>query len=109
MATSGAVEERSAPARLRQDASHRQFHLVLVDDLSRLARSTLLVLLLLEELRFEGVRVVSVTDGLQPACCSWHEGLVERESAAAYGFPSAEGAMSSTPLSAFMSTGFTMW
>jgi len=52
---------------------------------------------------------VSVTDGLQPACCSWHEGPVERESAAAYGFPFGEGAMSSTSLSAFMSTGFTMW
>jgi hypothetical protein len=26
-----------------------------------------------------------------------------------YGFPLGEGAMSSTSLSAFMSTGFTMW
>jgi DNA invertase Pin-like site-specific DNA recombinase len=35
-----------------------------VDDLSRLARNTLLLLSTLEELRFNGVRVISVADGL---------------------------------------------
>jgi hypothetical protein len=36
---------------------------VFVDDLSRLARDNLLILLLLRELRFGGVRVISVADG----------------------------------------------
>jgi DNA invertase Pin-like site-specific DNA recombinase len=40
------------------------FNTVLVDDLSRLARNTLLLLTVLEELRFYGVRVVSVAEGL---------------------------------------------
>ena len=38
-----------------------------------------------------------------------YKGPVERESAVAYGFPPGEGARRSTSLSAFMSTGLTMW
>jgi DNA invertase Pin-like site-specific DNA recombinase len=45
-------------------AQGRQFDLVLVDDLSRLARDNYLMLSVLAELHFEGVRVVSVADGL---------------------------------------------
>lgn len=63
-AASGAREDRPALAVLRRAAEQKLFDVVLVDDLSRLARSTLLLLLLLEELRFEGVRVISVADGL---------------------------------------------
>jgi hypothetical protein len=37
---------------------------VLVDDLSRLARDNYLMLSVVAELHFEGVRVVSVADGL---------------------------------------------
>jgi DNA invertase Pin-like site-specific DNA recombinase len=50
--------------RLREAARLGKFEVVFVGDLSRLVRSTLLLLTLIEELRFEGVRVISVADGL---------------------------------------------
>ena len=49
---------------LLQAAERHEFEVVLIDDLSRLARNTLLMLSVLEELRFNGVRVLSVADGL---------------------------------------------
>jgi site-specific DNA recombinase len=64
VAASGAREDRAGLAALRRAASERVFDVALVDDLSRLARNTLLLLSVLEELRFHGVRVVSVADGL---------------------------------------------
>src|SRR4051812_47567434 len=63
-ASSGAKEDRPGLNALRAAAPERVFEVVLVDDLSRLARNTLLLLTTLEELRFHGVRVVSVADGL---------------------------------------------
>ena len=63
-AASGAREDRPGLAALRAAAVNGDFQVVLVDDLSRLARNTLLLLSVLEELRFSGVRVVSVADGL---------------------------------------------
>lgn len=42
----------------------KKFDVVLVDDLSRLARDNYLMLSLMAELHFNGVRVVSVADGL---------------------------------------------
>ena len=63
-AASGAKEDRPGLNALRAAAPHDAFEVVLVDDLSRLARNTLLLLTTLEELRFHGVRVVSVADGL---------------------------------------------
>ena len=63
-AASGAREDRPGLAALRSAAVDGDFQVVLVDDLSRLARNTLLLLSVLEELRFNGVRVVSVADGL---------------------------------------------
>ena len=63
-AASGAREVRCGLAALRAAAAEGAFEAVLVDDLSRLARNTLLLLSVLEELRFHGVRVVSVADGL---------------------------------------------
>jgi DNA invertase Pin-like site-specific DNA recombinase len=41
-----------------------EFDVVLVDDLSRLARDNHLMLSIIAELHFEGIRVVSVADGL---------------------------------------------
>jgi Resolvase, N terminal domain len=41
-----------------------EFQVVLVDDLSRLARDNHLMLSIIAELHFEGIRVVSVADGL---------------------------------------------
>lgn len=63
-AASGAREDRPGLAALRAAAVDGGFRILLVDDLSRLARNTLLLLSVLEELRFHGVRVLSVADGL---------------------------------------------
>jgi DNA invertase Pin-like site-specific DNA recombinase len=63
-ASSGVRSDRSGLAALRAEAEQGGFQVLLVDDLSRLARNTLLMLSILEELRFQGVRVISVADGL---------------------------------------------
>jgi DNA invertase Pin-like site-specific DNA recombinase len=63
-AASGARKDRTGLATLLAAAETRAFAIVLVDDLSRLARDNYLMLSVLAELRFSGVRVVSVADGL---------------------------------------------
>ena len=63
-AQSGAQQNRSGLNALREGARNRLFDVVLVDDLSRLARSNHLMLMLIAEFRFYGVRVVSVADAL---------------------------------------------
>lgn len=63
-ARSGARRDREGLAALVAAAQNSQFDVVLVDDLSRLARDNYLMLSVLAELHFEGVRVVSVADGL---------------------------------------------
>jgi DNA invertase Pin-like site-specific DNA recombinase len=45
-------------------AEQEKLEMFMVDDLSRLARSNLLMLTIIVDLRFRGVRVVSVADGL---------------------------------------------
>ncbi len=63
-AQSGARSDREGLSALVEAARAGQFEAVLVDDLSRLARDNYLMLSVLAELTFEGVRVVSVADGL---------------------------------------------
>jgi len=63
-AQSGARRDRQGLAALLAAAKGRQFDVVLVDDLSRLARDNYLMLSVLAELHFENARVVSVADGL---------------------------------------------
>ncbi len=63
-ATSGARKDRPGLNQLMDGAENGIFDVILVDDLSRLARDNYLMLSLLAELRFRGVRVVSVADGL---------------------------------------------
>jgi site-specific DNA recombinase len=63
-AQSGARRDRPGLAALLAAAQQRQFEVVLVDDLSRLARDNYLMLSVLAELHFEGIRVISVADGL---------------------------------------------
>jgi len=63
-AQSGARKDRPGLATLLSSAQGGQFQVVLVDDLSRLARDNYLMLSVLAELHFAGVRVVSVADGL---------------------------------------------
>jgi len=63
-AKSGARKDRRGLAALLAAAQGGCFDIVLVDDLSRLARDNYLMLSVMAELHFEGVRVVSVADGL---------------------------------------------
>ena len=63
-AASGARKDRIGLATLLATSETRSFEIVLVDDLSRLARDNYLMLSVLAELRFNGVRVMSVADGL---------------------------------------------
>ncbi len=63
-AQSGARKDRQGLTALLAAAQNRQFEVVLVDDLSRLARDNFLMLSVLAELHFAGVRVVSVADRL---------------------------------------------
>lgn len=60
----GARSDRPALAALLAAAPAKQFDVVLVDDLSRLARDNHLMLSIIAELSFEGIRVISVADGL---------------------------------------------
>ncbi len=63
-AQSGARSDRGGLNALVEAARAGHFEAVVVDDLSRLARDNYLMLSVLAELHFEGVRVVSVADGL---------------------------------------------
>jgi site-specific DNA recombinase len=63
-AQSGARSDRPALAALLAAAPTGEFDVVMVDDLSRLARDNHLMLSIIAELHFEGIRVVSVADGL---------------------------------------------
>lgn len=64
MATSGARKDRPGLTALSAASEGGSFDVVLVDDLSRLARDNFLMLSIIAELRFRGVRVISVADGL---------------------------------------------
>jgi len=63
-ARSGARSDRPALAALMTAARTGEFDAALVDDLSRLARDNHLMLSIIAELHFEGIRVISVADGL---------------------------------------------
>jgi len=63
-AQSGARSDRPALAALMAAAQSSEFDVVLVDDLSRLARDNHLLLSIIAEFSFEGIRVISVADGL---------------------------------------------
>jgi len=63
-AASGARKDRAGLAQIMAEAELGSFEVILVDDLSRLARDNYLMLSILAELRFKGVQVISVADGL---------------------------------------------
>ena len=63
-AKSGANKDRYGLNSLIEAARNHLFQVVLVDDLSRLARDNFLMLTVLADLNFEGIRVISVADGL---------------------------------------------
>ena len=66
-AQSGASQDRPGLLALLAAAKQHLFDVVLVDDLSRLARDNLYMLITLSELSFHNVRVISVADGLDSA------------------------------------------
>lgn len=61
-ATSGSRTQRKGLETLREAAKNREFDVILVDDLSRLARNNLLMLQVLAEFDYVGVRLISVAD-----------------------------------------------
>jgi len=63
-AISGSRTDRAGLNEMMELARTKNFEALLVDDLSRLARNILLMLSMIHELRFLGIRVVSVADGL---------------------------------------------
>ncbi len=63
-AQSGARRDRLGLSAIIAAGQQGHFDIVLVDDLSRLARDNYLMLSVIAELHFEGLRVVSVADGL---------------------------------------------
>lgn len=63
-AASGARKDRFGLNALLRAGERKEFDVLLIDDLSRLARNTLLMLSVLAELQFNGVRVLSVADNL---------------------------------------------
>ena len=63
-AASGARKDRHGLNALLTASESGDFGIVIVDDLSRLARDNYLMLSILAELRFRGVEIVSVADGL---------------------------------------------
>ena len=66
-AQSGALKDRPALSDLVESVHRRVFDVLLVDDLSRLARDSVFMLSLIGDLRFLGIRLVSVADGVDTA------------------------------------------
>ena len=63
-ALSGSRKDRDGLNALITASENKDFEIVLIDDLSRLARDNFLMLSLISNLHFEGIRIVSVSDGL---------------------------------------------
>ena len=63
-ATSGSRRDRDGLNALLEASRNHNFDIVLVDDLSRLARDNFFMLSVLADLNFAGINVISVADGL---------------------------------------------
>ncbi len=63
-ALSGSRKDRDGLNALIAACENKEFEIVLIDDLSRLARDNFLMLSVISSLHFEGIRIVSVSDGL---------------------------------------------
>ena len=66
-AQSGASWDRPALNRLLEAADNRLFQVLLVDDLSRLARDNFYMLRLILDVEFHNIRLISVADGVDTA------------------------------------------
>ena len=63
-ALSGSRKDRDGLNALIAASESKEFEVVLIDDLSRLARDNFLMLSVISNLHFQGIRIVSVSDGL---------------------------------------------
>ena len=66
-AQSGALKDRPALRSLVESAHRQVFDVLLVDDLSRLARDHVFMVSLVADLRFSDIWIVSVADGVDTA------------------------------------------
>jgi len=71
-AVSGTKPDRTALAELKAAALARRFTVLYVEDLSRLSRESSHMMMLLKELVYEDVRIISVNEGIDSASDSWH-------------------------------------
>jgi len=114
-ARSGARKDREGLTSLIATAQNQRFGVVLVDDLSRLARDNYLMLSVLAELHFAGVRVISVADGLKKKTLRGQIGQKQREFSVGertYGYKSvpvaSSGSTRRTPARAVYSSIFAV-
>ena len=63
-ATSGALLQRAGLDAMQHAAQHHQFNVLLVDDLSRLGRDMAETPRIVKQLKFMGIRVIGVSDGV---------------------------------------------
>ena len=71
-AVSGTKPDRDALADLKATAKAKRFSILYFEDLSRLGRESTHLMALLKELVFEGIRIISVNEGIDSANESWH-------------------------------------
>ncbi len=71
-AVSGTKPDRDALAALKAAAKAKRFSVLYFEDLSRLGRESTHLMFLLKELVYDGIRVISVNEGIDSANDSWH-------------------------------------
>jgi len=71
-AVSGTKPDRNALAELRAAAKAKRFSVLFFEDLSRLSRESTHLMALLKQLVFDGVRIISVNEGIDSSNESWH-------------------------------------
>ncbi len=71
-AVSGTKADRAVLEELKAAAKTKRFSVLYVEDLSRLSRESTHLMALLKELVFDGIRVISVNEGIDSDNESWH-------------------------------------
>jgi len=91
-AISGTKPDREVLEKLRAAAKAKKFSVLYVEDLSRLFRESTHLMMLMKELVHEGIRIVSVNEGVDTNNESWKlvatiHGLQHEQNFAAYARP----------------------
>jgi DNA invertase Pin-like site-specific DNA recombinase len=71
-AVSGTKPDRDALAELKNAAKAKRFTVLYFEDLSQLSRESTHLMAMLKQLVYDGVRVVSVNEGIDSSNESWH-------------------------------------